>query len=142
MRTQRNEIGLSICDVDAKALPGPAVRGVKDLLYRNRLIVLKDQALSDQEYCDFAGRFGFCVPYIKKDGRQISAPRTGDYRPSDTSFEQELKIFTILMPTVLPQNLPRSTRCIDMAGVYAALPQSTKNRLAGADDRRWRSTTF
>ena len=34
------------------------------------------------------------------------------------------------MPKVLPQ-IARSTRFIDMAAVYAALPQATKDRLAG-----------
>jgi taurine dioxygenase len=47
----------------------------------------------------------------------------------------------MLMPKVLPQKFPRSTRFIDMAEVYAALPQSTKDKLAGAQfshSGRWR----
>ena len=35
------------------------------------------------------------------------------------------------MPKVLPTVAARSTRFIDMAEVYAALPQATKDRLAG-----------
>jgi taurine dioxygenase len=150
MRTEKNAIGCSIWDVDAKRLAGSEMRQVKDLLYRNRLIVLKDQALSDQEYCDFAGRFGTPVPYlrenywhpnfplifmssnIKKDGKQIGVARTGGYWHSDTSFEPDPKAITMLMPKVLPRKFPRSTRFVDMAEVYAALPQATKDRLAGA----------
>jgi taurine dioxygenase len=150
MRTQKNDIGCSIWGVDAKTLDGPELRVVKDLLYRNRLIVLKDQCISDQEYCDFAGRFGSPVPYlqenyrhpnfplifvssnVKTEGKQIGVPRTGGYWHSDTSFEQDPKVTTMLMPKVLPQKVPRSTRFIDMAEVYAALPGSTKDRLAGA----------
>jgi taurine dioxygenase len=37
----------------------------------------------------------------------------------------------MLMPKVLPKNVARSTRFIDMAAVYAALPQATKVRLSG-----------
>lgn len=159
MRTQANEIGCSIYDVDANTLAGSEMDAIKDLLYRRRLIVLKDQSLSDRAYCDFAGRFGSPVPYlqenyrhpdfplifvssnVKKDGKQIGVPRTGGYWHSDTSFEPDPKVITMLMPKVLPQSFPRSTRFIDMAEVYAALPQSTKDRLAGAQlihSGRWR----
>ena len=159
MRTQKNAIGCSIWDVNAKTLAGSQMENVKDLLYRNRLIVLKEQALTDQEYCDFASRFGSPVPYlqenyrhpdfplifvssnVKKDGKQIGVPRTGGYWHSDTSFEQEPKVITMLMPKVLPKNFPRSTRFIDMAEVYAALPPATRDRLAGARFKhsgRWR----
>jgi taurine dioxygenase len=159
MRTQKNEFGCSIWDVDATTLAGAQMREVKDLLYRHRLIVLKDQALGDREYCDFAARFGSPVPYlqenyrhpdfplifvssnVKKDGKQIGVPRTGGYWHSDTSFEPEPKVITMLMPKVLPKQFPRSTRFIDMAEVYAALPQATREKLAGAQlshSGRWR----
>jgi taurine dioxygenase len=45
------------------------------------------------------------------------------------------------MPKVLPSRFPRSTRFIDMAEVYGALPQATKQKLAGAQfihSGRWR----
>jgi taurine dioxygenase len=159
MRTQANAIGCSIFDVDAGTLAGAEMDEVKDLLYRHRLIVLKDQALDDKAYCDFAGRFGSPVPYlqenyrhpdfplifvssnVKKDGKQIGVPRTGGYWHSDTSFEPDPKVITMLMPKALPKTVARSTRFIDMAEVYAALPQATKDRLAGAQlvhSGRWR----
>src|SRR5262245_9468557 len=159
MKTERNQIGCSIFGVEANTLAGPEMQQVKDLLYRNRLIVLKDQAVTDQQYCDFATRFGFPVPYlqanyhhpdfplifvssnVKTDGKQIGVPRTGGYWHSDTAFEKEPKVITMLMPKVLPRSFPRSTRFIDMAEVYAALPQATKDKLAGAQfsqSGRWR----
>jgi len=159
MRVEKNAIGCSIWEVDAKTLARSEMHEVKDLLYRNRLIVLKEQTLADQQYCDFAGRFGFPVPYlqenyrhpdyplifvssnVKKDGKPIGVPRTGGYWHSDTSFETEPKVITMLMPKVLPQNFPRGTRFIDMAAVYAALHQATRDKLAGARCRhsgRWR----
>jgi len=158
MRTL-NEIGCRIWDAYARALPGPELHEVKDLLYRNRLIVLKDQARTQQGYCEIAGRFGLPGPYlqehyrhpdiplifvscnVKKEGRQTGVPPAGSCRHSDTSFEQEPKVVTMLMPTVRPQYFPCNTRCIDMAGVYAALPRSARDRLADADRMpggRWR----
>jgi hypothetical protein len=49
--------------IAAEAPPGPEMR---DLLYRDRLIVLKDQVPNDQASCDFAGRFGLPVPYLQE----------------------------------------------------------------------------
>ncbi len=151
MRTEKNGFGCSIYSVDANNATPAAIEELKDLLYKNRLIVLKEQALSDQEYCDFANRFGSPVPYlqqnyhhpkfplifvssnVKKDGDQIGVARTGGYWHSDTSFERDPKVITMLMPKVLPRNHPRSTKFIDMAEVYASLPQDIKDKLVNAE---------
>ena len=159
MKTEQNAIGCSVFGVNAHALSASEMQELKDLLYKNRLIVLKGQAATEKEYCDFANRFGFPVPYlqtayhhpdfplifvssnVKQDGKQIGVARTGGYWHSDTSFETEPKVITMLMPRVLPRNFPRSTRFIDMTEVYAALPQAMKNKLAGAKfshSGRWR----
>ena len=151
MKTEKNHFGCSIRGVDANTVTPAAVEELKDHLYKNRLIVLKDQVVTEQQYCDFANRFGFPVPYlqdnyhhpdfplifvssnVKSDGKQIGVARTGGYWHSDTSFETEPKVLTMLMPKVLPRNHPRSTKFIDMAAVYAALPPATKEKLAGAE---------
>jgi taurine dioxygenase len=151
MHTERNAIGCSVQGISANKANASELHELKDLLYKNRLIVLKDQTVTDAEYCDFAKRFGFPVPYlqanyhhpefplifvssnVKKDGKQIGVARTGGYWHSDTSFEKEPKTLTMLMPKVLPRTHPRTTRFIDMAEVYAALPQATKDKLAGAE---------
>ena len=151
MKTEKNHFGCSIHGVDANSVTPEAIAELKKHLYKNRLIVLKNQVASEQQYCDFANRFGFPVPYlqdnyhhpdfplifvssnVKSDGRQIGVARTGGYWHSDTSFEKDPKVLTMLMPKVLPLNHPRSTKFIDMAAVYAALPQAIKEKLAGAE---------
>ena len=151
MKTEKINFGCNVRDVDANTATPAEIAELKDLLYKNRLIVLKDQVVNEQQYCDFANRFGFPVPYlqenyhhpeyplifvssnVKSDGKQIGVPRTGGYWHSDTSFEKEPKVLTMLMPKVLPRSHPRSTKFIDMAAVYAALPQATKDRLSGAE---------
>lgn len=150
MKTINGEFGCSIHDIDAMAVSREELSELKDHLYKNRLIVLKEQSVSEQQYCDFANAFGTPVPYlqdnyhhpdfplifvssnVKSEKKQIGVPRTGGYWHSDTSFEKEPKVITMLMPKVLPRNHPRSTRFIDMAAVYRALPQSTKDKLEGA----------
>ena len=149
MQTALLDIGCSIQGVDARTASTSEIKTLKDLLYKNRLIVLKNQMLDEEEYCDFAKRLGQPVPYlqdnyhhpefplifvssnVKKDGKQIGVARTGGYWHSDTSFEPEPKFITMLMPKVLPKTVARSTRFIDMAEVYAALPLASKDRLAG-----------
>ena len=159
METTPLAIGSAIHGVDAARITPAQILELRSLLYRNRLIVLKNQSLDEQAYCDFATAFGEPVPYlqdnyhhpkfplifvssnVKKDGQQIGVARTGGYWHSDTSFEADPKFITMLMPKVLPQNFARSTRFIDMAEVYAALPQTTKDRLANAylsHSGRWR----
>lgn len=159
LKTEKIDIGCGIYGLNAKSLASSQIVELKDLLYKNRLIVLKDQVLTEQEYCDFAASFGSPVPYlqdnyhhpdfplifvssnVKRDGRQIGVPRTGGYWHSDTSFEKDPKFITMLMPKILPRTVARTTRFIDMAAVYAALPQATKDRLAGAQfihSGRWR----
>jgi taurine dioxygenase len=151
MKTEKINFGCNVRDIDAKAVTPAEFAELKDHLYRNRLIVLKDQSLSEQQYCDFANRFGFPVPYlqdnyhhpeyplifvssnVKSDGKQIGVARTGGYWHSDTSFEKVPKVLTMLMPKVLPRNHPRSTKFIDMSEVYAALSPRIKDTLVGAD---------
>ena len=147
LKTEKIDIGCAIHGLNAKSVTSPQLLELKDLLYKNRLIVLKDQVLTEQEYCDFAERLGSPVPYlqdcpnVKRDGKQIGVPNTGGYWHSDTSFEADPKFITMLMPKILPRTVARTTRFIDMAEVYAALPQATKDRLAGAQfihSGRWR----
>ena len=65
MKTEKINFGCNVRDIDAKAVTPAEFAELKDHLYRNRLIVLKDQSLSEQQYCDFANRFGFPVPYLQ-----------------------------------------------------------------------------
>ncbi len=62
MQTGKLATGCSIHGVDAKFLTPGQMLKLKDLLYKNRLIILKDQSLNEQEYCDFAHRVGSRVP--------------------------------------------------------------------------------
>ena len=73
MRAEKNGFGCGIHGVDAKAATPAVIKELKDLLYKNRLVVLKDQTVSEQEYCDFANRFGLPVPYLQD---ELSSPRS------------------------------------------------------------------
>ena len=121
MRMAPLNIGCSIQDVYAAKASTPEIKTLKDLLYRNRLIVLKDQSLDEQQYCEFAHRFGSPVPYlqdnyhhpdfplifvssnVKKDGKQIGVPRTGGYWHSDTSFRSDRRWLLLRLKSSRPR---------------------------------------
>lgn len=153
------EFGTNIRGVDARSLGAGELERIQDILYRRRLVVLKDQSLDEQAFCDVSRRFGTPIPYlqsnyhhpeyplifissnVKQDGRQMGVPRTGGYWHSDTSFEPDPKFITMLLPRVLPASTPRTTRFIDMSEVYAVLPRDLRAELEGAvllHSGRWR----
>jgi len=159
MKTEKIDIGSNIYDVDVKSLDESTLQALKQELYKNRIIVLKNQNINEQQYCSFASQFGFPVPYlqshynhpefplifissnIKENGKQLGVARTGGYWHSDTAFETNPKTITMLLPKVLPKTSKRTTRFIDMAAVYQALPERIKNELEGATflhSGRWR----
>jgi taurine dioxygenase len=159
MRIERNEFGSSIRGVCADAMDRDQMRQVKEALYGSRLVILKDQSLTEKQFCDFAQAFGEPVPYlqtnyhhpdhplifvssnVKSVGKPMGVARTGGYWHSDTAFEADPKFITMLMPKILPQLNPRATMFIDMAEVYKALPEATRRRLDGAQfihSGRWR----
>lgn len=154
---QNGGVGAEVSGFDAKHPDGLA--RLKELLYAHKLVVLKDQALSEQEFCDFSSAFGEPVPYlqenyhhskyplifvssnVKKDGQEIGVARTGGYWHSDTSFLQDPVPLTMLYPQVIPQNSRRTTMFIDMQGVYESMPAALRARLDGLNfvhSGKWR----
>ena len=74
MKTEKLDMGCSIHGVDANAATPAEMAVLKDQLYKNRLIVLKGQSVNEQQYCDFATRFGFPVPYLQENYRHPDFP--------------------------------------------------------------------
>jgi (R)-3-[(carboxymethyl)amino]fatty acid dioxygenase/decarboxylase len=48
MKTEKNGFGASVYGIDAKAATPAVIAELKEQLYKNRLIVLKDQTVSEQ----------------------------------------------------------------------------------------------
>lgn len=159
MKTEKIAIGCNIYGVDVKNISDAEISSLQNELYKNRIIILKNQDISDEAYCNFATRFGTPIPYlqenyhhpkfplifvssnVKKDGKQIGVPRTGGYWHSDTSFEKEPKVLTMLLPKVLPATAKRTTKFIDMNAVYKALPKNLLKEIEGEEfihSGRWK----
>jgi taurine dioxygenase len=145
---QGNSIGVNITGFDAKH--PESIEQIKDLLYKNKIVIFKDQQLSEQQLCDLSMAFGNAVPYlqsnyhhpqyplifvssnVKKDGQSIGVPRTGGYWHSDTAFMEQPIPLTLLYPQIIPKNSRRTTLFIDLQRAYAAMPQDMQQRLAEA----------
>jgi taurine dioxygenase len=65
MQTEKIAIGSNIYGLDIKSITGAQLDELKNELYKNRIIVIKNQELTEQDYVDFACRFGFPVPYLQ-----------------------------------------------------------------------------
>jgi taurine dioxygenase len=145
--TAFDELGAQISDVRCADISVQNVHTLQQNLYHHKLLILKDQVVSEQEYCDFAHKMGTPVPYlqdnyhhpehplifvssnIKKDGKSIGVARTGGYWHSDTSFLENPVPITMLYPQVIPKNSQRTTLFIDLEKAFRHLPHDLKQRL-------------
>lgn len=139
-------IGVKVHGFDAKHPEGAGQ--LLDLLYANKIVILKDQSLNEQQLCDLSQALGEPVPYlqknyhhpdfplifvssnIKKDGQSMGVARTGGYWHSDTAFLEQPVPLTLLYPQVIPKNSRRTTLFIDLERAYHAMPAEMKQRLS------------
>lgn len=121
---------------------------LKSLIYKNKIVVLKNQELTPQQYLAFAKHLGtpeayyqpmyhhpkvreiFVSSNVTKDGEQVGVPRTGRFWHADYTFMPKPFAFTLIYPRILPpQN--RGTYFIDMGKAYQTMPESLKVRIQG-----------
>jgi len=139
------DVGIMVQGFDAKR--PAAVDQLKELLYAHKIVVLKDQTLSEQQFCEFSQRLGEPVPYlqqnyhhpqyplifvssnVQKEGQQIGVARTGGYWHSDTSFMEQPVPLTLLYPQIIPKHSRRTTLFIDMQKAFDAMPQEMRRKL-------------
>lgn len=124
------------------------VERLSQTVFDQKLVILKDQDLSDAGYLEFARRFGEVVRYyepmyehpelpdifvssnVPADGKQIGVPRTGKFWHSDYQFRPDPFAITFIYPKVIPQK-NRGTYYIDMSAAYERLPDDLKKEIAG-----------
>jgi len=159
MKIKTNDFGCEIQGVDTNNITEQELKDIKSALYKNRLVIFKQQTLSNQEYVDFANKFASPVPYLQENyhhpdhdeifvssniqtpGKKMGVARTGGYWHSDTAFEQTPKALTMLLPKVMPQTIKRTTRFIDMAKVFSSMSlklQEELSQMTFIHSGRWR----
>lgn len=138
--------GAEIYEFDLDSATDGQVKTIKDAIYQNNIIVLKDQTLSPKEYVKLGHLLGepevyyesmyhhpeekeiFVSSNVSRDGQQSGVPKTGKFWHADYSFMKKPFSFTIIYPKVVPEG-PRGTYFIDMAEAYNCLTDDIKLRI-------------
>ena len=133
--------GLDITEIEAGS---PVIKRIRDLLYTNKLVVLRGQDLTPEEYVDFTRKLGRPQVYfqpqyhhpdhaeifvssnvVEADGKRLGVSGTGRYWHTDCQFEKNPLSFTSVYPLVFPKSA-RQTAYIDMSKVYENLPKNLR----------------
>ena len=153
-----SSIGAELTDVDARSITAAETEEIKQLVYKHKLVVFRNQNLSKTEYIAFARMFGEPQIYLQKNyhhpdhpeifvssnvpenGKKVGVSGTGRYWHTDYQFHSQPLPMTMLYPQVLPQG-KRETYYIDMEQVYSALPADLRSYVDGklaVHDAKWR----
>jgi taurine dioxygenase len=146
------KIGAEIRGLDVNALThdSPELAMIRNLIYRNKLVVLRDQELDEERYVAFTRKLGRPQVYFQpqyhhpkhpeifvssnvpdENGNKIGVSGTGKYWHTDCAFEKKPLSFTSVYPLVFPK-LSRETSYIDMVEIYKHLPADLKSYVEGA----------
>ncbi|MFC5048609.1 TauD/TfdA dioxygenase family protein [Aquimarina hainanensis] len=145
------EIGGIISGIDVKELKkgDPELAEIRNAIYRNKLVVIRNQSLEPEEYVAFTRVLGrpqvyfqenyhhpdypeiFVSSNVNKEGEKVGVAGTGHYWHTDCQFEAKPLSFTSITPIVIPPTI-RETRYIDMHEVYNKMPEDLKKIVEGA----------
>lgn len=142
--------GQNACDTDANL--------IRNELYKNRILILKNQSMNEKEYIQFSKKIGkpvlfvdpeyqhpdypeiFVVSNMQKGKKKIGKDRVGYYWHSDSSFLNTPLPITMLYAQCVPE-CGGETVFINMHDIYATLSEEIKTQLQGKKARhegKWR----
>jgi len=151
-------IGAEITSVDTRSLDAAAVQTIKDLVYKYKLVVLREQDLPNKEYIEFARLLGmpqiyfqpnyhhpdhpeiFVSSNVLENGKKIGVAGTGRYWHTDYQFFPEPLPLTMVYPKRLPE-VNRETYYIDMQKVYEEMPDDLRpyvEQTQAVHEAKWR----
>jgi taurine dioxygenase len=146
--TPARQIGAELTDIDIRELTESEVASIKQRLYEHKLVVIRRQFPSDEEYIAFARRLGTPQIYLQPNyhhpdhkeifvssneqhqGRKFGVRGTGRYWHTDYSFMPEPLPLTMLRAKTLPRGV-RETYYIDTSQVLERLPPEVRSQLEG-----------
>ncbi|MFF2185109.1 TauD/TfdA dioxygenase family protein [Streptomyces sp. NPDC058155] len=153
------KFGVTVEGFDALTSPDADVEAVKQVVYAQKIAVLKDQKLTPQDFVALGRRFGepevyyqpmyhhpeakeiFVSSNVPEDGERVGVPQTGKFWHSDYSFMPRPFSLTFIYPQVVPKK-NRGTYFIDMGRAYRKLPERLKAAVAGTRARHSASRYF
>jgi taurine dioxygenase len=153
-----SSIGAVITELDASQIDATQIQALKSAVYQHKLLVLRNQSLDDAQYLAFAGKLGtpqiylqsnyhhpqhpeiFVSSNVLENGVKVGVAGTGQYWHTDYQFAEQPLSTTLIYPKILPTS-KRETYYIDMARVYASLPDTLASYVDGKraiHEAKWR----
>ncbi len=144
-------MGAFVWDFDALSASGADVAAVKEAIYAERIVILKNQHLKPAEFVALGRLFGEVESYYEpmyhhpetteifvssnvadftEDGRQVGVPKTGKFWHADYQFMPDPFGLTLIYPQVVPEK-NRGTYFIDMGRAYTKLSDELKKEIDG-----------
>jgi taurine dioxygenase len=145
------EIGGEILGLNVNSLTtdSPELEQIRQAIYRNKLIVIRNQDITLEQYVNFARILGTPQVYFQEnyhhpdfpevfvstnvpepDGKKVGVSGTGHYWHTDCQFQKEPLSFTSITPVIIPKSI-RATYYIDMTKVLKNLPNELRKYVDG-----------
>ena len=136
-------------DINKLSINAPELEEIRNAIYRNKLIVIRNQNFTPAEYVAFTKKLGtpqiylqsnyhhpdypeiFVSSNVKEKSKKIGVAGTGGYWHTDCQFQQNPLPFTSITPVLIPPTR-RKTYFIDMHRVYQELPEKLKELVVNA----------
>lgn len=137
-------MGVVVYDFNNKTVSDQDIQDLKELIYQHKIVVIKNQDLLPDQYCDFGYRLGkpekyyqpmyhhpereeiFVSSNVSENGQQIGVPKTGKFWHADYAFMPKPFAFSMVYPQLIPSK-DRGTYFIDMSKVFQCLPDDLKS---------------
>ena len=142
--TTSDGLGVEITGIDLTAVDTERAAEIKALVHEHKLLVFRDQRLSESELVAFGRLLGRPEPYFQEhywhpehpeifvssnvavDGEKVGVAGTGRFWHVDYQFMSEPLPLTIISPRVLPAG-ERATFFIDSVRAYEELPDGLRD---------------
>ncbi|MBU9765869.1 TauD/TfdA family dioxygenase [Mycobacterium sp. TNTM28] len=137
-------LGAKVTGIDPKYLDTVTRDEIREIVYQNKLVVLKDVHPSPEEFLELGRIVGDVVTYYEPiyhhhDHSEIfvssteegaGVPRTGAFWHIDYMFMPEPFAFSMVVPLAVP-GADRGTYFIDLNKVWESLPEDMRDRVRG-----------
>jgi len=137
-------LGAQVTGIDPKNLDTIATDEIREIVYKNKLVVLKDVHPSPEEFLQLGKIIGDVVPYyepvyhhrehpeifVSSTEQGHGVPKTGAFWHVDYMFMPEPFAFSMVVPLAVPGH-DRGTYFIDLSKVWETVPAETKNSVRG-----------
>lgn len=138
------KMGATVTEFDVETLSASDALRLKDAVYQEKILILKDQHLSPQQFIALGKALGTIEVYYEpmyhhpdheeifvssstpESTQQVGVPKTGAFWHADYSFMPRPFGITMTYPQVVPKT-NRGTHYIDMGKVFAGLPEELRS---------------